>query len=162
MQLISEIMTYDATYVSPTDTARQALQKMNEWNIHAVPVCDETRLLGMLSRQDFSDDTAPGETDLQDRQVGSLMSNPVICCYEDQPAEDALELMSTHRIRHLPVLNRKQELIGIVSLTDVANRISGLSKEQAQELLRNFGPEQLTSKEMRTHRLASSSADGKF
>lgn len=160
MQLISEIMSYDAAYVASTDTIRRAQQIMDEWNIHAVPVCEGTHLIGMLSRQDIGGEVT--RTELLDRQVADFMTRGAICCFDDQSVDDALHQMSTHRIRHIPVLNRSRQLIGIVSLTDVANRVVGLPKEQAEELLRAFGPEQLSSKEMRTHRLASSSAEGKF
>jgi CBS domain-containing protein len=160
MQLISEIMSYDAAYVAPADTIRQAQQTMDEWNIHAVPVCEGAHLIGILSRQDLGGELA--QTELLNRPVAEFMTREVICCFDDQSVDDALHQMSSHRIRHIPILNRNRQLIGIVSLTDVANRVSGLPREQAQELLRTFGAEQLSSKEMRTHRLASSSAQGKF
>ncbi|MDQ9169312.1 CBS domain-containing protein [Oxalobacteraceae bacterium R-40] len=162
MQLISEIMTYDATFVSPDDTVLQALRKMEEWNIHAVPVCDSEHLVGILSQQDIAGGANGPDVRLANRKVADLMTNEVIFCFEDQSVDDVLAQMSNHHIRHIPVLNRNRELIGIVSLSDLANRVSGLSKEHAQELFRTFGSEQLSSGEMRTHRLASDSADGKF
>jgi CBS domain-containing protein len=162
MQLISEIMTYDAACVAPSDTVRQAQRKMEEWNIHAVPVCDGEHLVGMLSCQDIADSTYSPAADLQDLLVASLMTPEVIYCFDDQSVDDALHQMSTYRIRHIPVLNRNRELIGIVSLSDLTNRVTGLSREHAQELFRAFGSEQLSSAEMRTHRLASDSAGGKF
>lgn len=155
-------MTYDATYVLPNDTIRQAQRKMEEWNIHAVPVCDGDRLVGMLSQQDIADSTYMPGVNSQDARVADLMSPELIYCFDDQSVDDVLHQMSTHRIRHVPVLNRNKSLIGIISLSDMINRLTGLSREHAQELFRAFGSEQLISAEMRTHWLASDSATGKF
>jgi CBS domain-containing protein len=162
MQLIAEIMTYDATVIAPTDTIWQAQRKMEEWNIHAVPVCEGGHLVGMLSRRDIADSSYTADAGLDNRQVSHLMTPDVIYCFDDQSVDDALQQMSKHRIRHIPVLNRNRELIGIVSLSDLANRVTGLSKEHAQELFQAFGSEQLSSAEFPSHRLASDSAGGKF
>ena len=162
MQSVAEIMTYDVTYVSSTDTVGQAQRKMEEWNIHAVPVCDGEHLLGMLSHQDIADSAFEPGSGILNQQVVNLMTADVVYCFDDQSVDDVLHLMSTHRIRHVPVLNRKRELIGIVALSDLTNRVNDLSREHAQELFQAFGSEQLSSAEMRTHRLASDSAEGKF
>lgn len=162
MQSIAEIMTYDAAVVSPADSVRQAQKKMDEWNIHAVPVCDADKLVGILSQHDIAKLACDPALNLQEKTVGSIMTEEVLYCFEDQAVEEVLQQMSRHRIRHLPVLNRSRELIGIVSLSDLTNRVTGLSHDHAQELFQAFGSEQLSSTEIRTHRLASGLADGKF
>ncbi|MGV3742246.1 MAG: CBS domain-containing protein [Burkholderiaceae bacterium] len=162
MQSVSEIMTYDAAFISPADTVWQALRKMEEWNIHALPVCDENHLVGMLSRRDITDSGFSPDANFQDLRVASLMTRELVYCFDDQSVDEVLHQMSRHRIRHVPVLNRSMTLIGMVSLSDLTNRVTGLSREHAQELFSTFGSEQLSSAEMRTHRLASDSADGKF
>jgi CBS domain-containing protein len=162
MQLISEIMTYDAAVVSPADSVRQAQKKMDAWNIHAVPVCEAYKLVGILSQHDIAKLACDPTLNLQEKTVASIMTEQVLYCFEDQSVDEVLQQMSRHRIRHMPVLNRNKVLTGIVSLSDLANRATGLSREHAQELFQAFGSEQLSTAEIRTHRLASGLADGKF
>ena len=50
------------------------------------------------------------------------MSSPVQCVYEEQSAEDAAKTMSKFKLRRLPVLNREERLVGIVSLGDLSLR----------------------------------------
>jgi CBS domain-containing protein len=44
----------------------------------------------------------------------------VLCCFEDEDVQEAAQLMSDHQVRRLVVLNRKERLVGIVSLGDLA------------------------------------------
>jgi CBS-domain-containing membrane protein len=50
------------------------------------------------------------------------MSGSVRCCFEDQPLEDVLDEMRDTQIRRMPVVDRQQQLVGIVSLGDMAER----------------------------------------
>ncbi len=54
-------------------------------------------------------------------KIRELMQSNVVTIGEDTPAKDAYELMRTHRLRHLPVVNRDNQLVGIVSDRDLLN-----------------------------------------
>jgi CBS domain-containing protein len=52
--------------------------------------------------------------------ICDAMTQDILCCYEDQEVQEAARLMQAKQIRRLPVLNRANELVGIVSLGDLA------------------------------------------
>jgi CBS domain-containing protein len=62
------------------------------------------------------------------------MTSEVIYCLEDQPIEEAAQMMEQRQIRRLIVLNRNKRLVGIVSLGDLATHRP--SKKAASEALR--------------------------
>jgi CBS-domain-containing membrane protein len=50
----------------------------------------------------------------------TVMTSDVDYCYEDQTVEEAAQVMQDRQVRRLPIINRENELVGIVSLGDVA------------------------------------------
>jgi CBS domain-containing protein len=63
--------------------------------------------------------TADGR-DPRQTPVREVMTSELFYCFEDQPVEEAASLMEEHQIRRLPILNRQKDLVGIVSLGDLA------------------------------------------
>ena len=71
-------------------------------------------------------------------QVREAMSNDVCWCYEDDDVEKAAQLMEQQQIRRLPVFDRSNRAVGIVSLGDLAtrngnDRLSGEVLQQVSE-----------------------------
>ncbi|QAU34264.1 CBS domain-containing protein [Janthinobacterium sp. 17J80-10] len=134
MQSISEIMTQDVTVVAPTDNLQQAAQLMRERDIGALPVCDGTRLVGMITDRDITiravaDGKSPGDV-----QVSEVMSDQVFWCYEDQSVEEVLQEMGNEQIRRIPVVSRDKRLVGVVSLGDMAVREAADMNETLEEI----------------------------
>jgi CBS domain-containing protein len=122
MQKIAEIMTRNVQVVRPDDSLQRAAQCMKDLDVGAVPVCDGRRLLGMLTDRDITVRASalglsPGTT-----KVTEVMSTDVWWCTEDESATEVLDGMGEHQIRRLPVVNAQKELVGIVSLGDLATR----------------------------------------
>lgn len=162
MQLVSEIMSYNIAMVSSCNSVKQAIQRMTDWNISAVPVCDSEKIVGIVSRSDVEARVPPLRRPLDKIQVAEIMTEQVVYCFEDQPVDEVLQQMTDHRIKHLPVLNRDKELIGIVSLTDFANRVAGYSQDIVKRADDAFGEHALSSAPTRMHRPLSDSVDGGF
>jgi CBS domain-containing protein len=53
-------------------------------------------------------------------KVADVMSPQVAYCFEDQRVEEAAQMMEARQIRRLPILDREKQLVGIVSLGDIA------------------------------------------
>jgi CBS domain-containing protein len=122
MTAISEVMTRDVTVVCPGDSVQRAAQMMAEWNVGVLPVCDGTRLVGMVTDRDITvRSTAVGKAPDSSR-VSEVMSDKVYWLFEDQRVGEALQEMGDAQIRRIPVVNRNMELVGIVSLGDLATR----------------------------------------
>jgi CBS domain-containing protein len=122
MTAISEVMTRDVTVVCPGDSVQRAAQMMAEWNVGVLPVCDGTRLVGMVTDRDITvRSTAAGKAP-DTARVSEVMSDKVCWLFEDQRVGEALQEMGDVQIRRIPVVNRDMQLVGIVSLGDLAVR----------------------------------------
>jgi len=115
-------MTPDVTTLSPQDSIQQAGQKMADWNIGALPVCDGKKLVGLVTDRDIAIRAVPSGKAPADIRVSEIMSGGVCWCYEDQSIGEALQEMGDRQIRRIPVVSRNMELVGIVSLGDLTAR----------------------------------------
>jgi len=132
--LVKEIMTHNAEVISPSDTLEQAARKMEELNVGPLPVCEGQRLLGMLTDRDITVRATAAGSDPKATLVCDAMSTDIVSCFEDQDVNEAVRLMKDRQIRRLPVMNRANNLVGIVSLADLATE--SRDPEQPGEVLR--------------------------
>jgi len=119
MQL-KEFINYHVETIGPEDTLQHAAEKMRDFDIGSIPVCDDNRLLGMVTDRDITIRAAANGDDPTISTVSEVMTPDVVCCYEHQTVEEAAALMQQHQIRRLFVLNENDELIGITSLGELA------------------------------------------
>lgn len=125
MTTIADIMTTDVQVVGPTDTLQLAAQLMDQLNVGSLPVCDGKHLLGMVTDRDITiRGTALNLTPDQARVAG-VMTSEVEFCTDDQDAAEVLLLMGKAQVRRLPVINVERQLVGIVSIGDLATRHPG-------------------------------------
>jgi CBS domain-containing protein len=120
MRQVSDVMTRGVRTLSPDDTVMAAAQAMQELDVGVIPVCRADQLVGMVTDRDIvlrgvAQGCAADRTPLDD-----VMSRDVQWCFDDQPLEEVLEQMREAQIRRLPVVDRDEHLVGIVSLGDVA------------------------------------------
>jgi CBS domain-containing protein len=118
---IREIMTPNVSVVAPNATLKQAAQQMRDLDVGALPVCDGTNLVGMLTDRDVTIRATADGLDPNSTTVATVLgSTNVVYCFEDQDTEEAASLMGDKQIRRLPILSRDKKLVGIVSLGDLA------------------------------------------
>ncbi|WP_406807247.1 CBS domain-containing protein [Burkholderia semiarida] len=124
MTCVSEVMTRDAATIGPTQSLREAARLMIELNVGALPVCDGTRLIGMLTDRDIvvravSMGVPPNES------IEGVVSGPANWCYEDDDISVVQKKMEDAQIRRVPVVDRQKRLVGIVALGDLATAADG-------------------------------------
>ena len=117
---ISEIMTPNPDVIDPNASIREAAKRMRDDNVGALPVCENGRLIGMVTDRDIvmravAEDRTPSQTTVRD-----VMSERIIYCFDDDDIDAAARGRAEHQIRRVPVLNRDKRLVGIVSLADLA------------------------------------------
>lgn len=120
MPRLKEIMTPQVDVISADATAGDASTKMKNLNIGAIPVCDGNRLIGMVTDRDLVVRVMADRRDPRTVRVQEAMTPEVSYCFEDDDVEQAARLMAERQIRRLPILSRAKELVGIVSLGDLA------------------------------------------
>jgi CBS domain-containing protein len=118
--LLKDIMTDNLGVVSPGDTLEQAARRMEELDVGPLPVCEGKRVVGMLTDRDITVRATAAGCDPKTTLVCDAMSQDIISCYEDQDVREAAKLMKEKQIRRLLVMNRANDLVGIVSLGDLA------------------------------------------
>jgi CBS domain-containing protein len=84
-----------------------------------LPVCDGAMFAGILTDRDIAIRLAAEGYDATRTLVGEIMTRDLTYCYEDQTIDEAAMVMQFHQIPRLPILDRTQQLIGIVSLSDI-------------------------------------------
>jgi len=119
---IKEIETQHPEVVGPDAGLMEAAQKMRRLNVGMLPVCEKDLLIGLLTDRDITVRATAEGRDPRQTKVRDIMSSEPVWCYEDQNVTVCVELMEQNQIRRLPVLDRTQHLVGIVSLGDLAIR----------------------------------------
>ncbi len=119
---IRDIITISPHCISPDASLVEAAAKMKTFDIGWLPVCENDRLMGTVTDRDITIRSVAEGYDPNNIAVRQIMSRLIIHCFDDQDIQDAAQIMGTHKIRRLPVLNRDEHLVGIVSLGDLALR----------------------------------------
>lgn len=134
---VHEMMTQGVKSIGPEDTVQEAAEIMAQFNVGALPVCEENRLVGMLTDRDIlvrciTLHRAPPET-----KVAETMSPDPISIGPAETAEEAARKLGTHGIRRLPVMDSGR-LVGILSADDIARRgsdpiVAGMARQIAAQ-----------------------------
>jgi CBS domain-containing protein len=103
-----------------TDDARSVAQKLAEHNIASLPVLDfQGRLRGMVTDRDLCVRVmAKGSS--YDTSVSDVMSEPAHSVGPDASLEEIERTMQQFQIRHLPVVDSDEQLLGFISISDLA------------------------------------------
>ena len=119
--------------VRSTTTVYEALKVMGEKNIGAILIIDGTDLKGILSERDYARKIVLKDKSSKETYVHEIMESNVFSVDLSNNIEDCMELMSTKRIRHLPVLE-DGIVVGIISISDVVKAIIEIQKDTINHL----------------------------
>jgi CBS domain-containing protein len=118
--LVKDIMTANVAAVTPGDTLDEAARIMDELDVGPLPVCEGRRVVGLLTDRDITVRATAAGCDPKTTLVSDVMSQELVSCHGDQDVGEAARLMKDRQIRRLLVLDRAGDLVGIVSLGDLA------------------------------------------
>lgn len=107
---------------TPNATVYDALQQMAEKNIGALIVFDGDRLVGLLSERDYARKVVLKNKFSRETAVSDIMSRDVVTVPPDENLEKCMEMITGHRVRHLPVVE-KDRVLGIISIGDIVKGI---------------------------------------
>jgi CBS domain-containing protein len=119
-KMVSEVMTRGVEVIGPGQSMREAAQKMDEFNIGVLPVCDGVELVGVITDRDMVIRGVASGAAPDTCTIAEVMTPDPEYCYEDEAVEEATEKMAAMKIRRIFVLNRDKSLVGVLSLGDVA------------------------------------------
>ena len=127
---VSDVMTRGVETVSPAETLDQAAKRMKTRNIGFLPVVDEGKILGVVTDRDIVLRAISEDLRAHFTRVRDVMTKKFISCRDDQSLTEVSMLMEKNFIHRLLVLDRAANLVGVISLSDIAaktrnDRLSG-------------------------------------
>ena len=126
MTICSEVMTKNPVSALPTDTVVNVAQLMKERDIGPVPIVEDKvsrKLIGIVTDRDLAMKVVADGRDPNTTLVRDVMTRQVVTCREGDDIDSALDAMSTHQLRRIPVVDKDDRLVGIIAQADVALRM---------------------------------------
>jgi len=120
----------------PDATIREALELMKAYNLGGLPVVKNEKVIGFFSERDFARHAINDECFDMNKTVEALMVHPVYFVDPEQKVEECMVVMTTKKLRHLPVMDNGK-MIGIVSIGDVVKHLLE-EKQETIDLLEHF------------------------
>lgn len=118
------------------DTVFDAIKKMSDLGIGALLVIDNEKLSGIISERDYRDKVILKGRQSKNTPVKDIMTSSVFCVNSNDSVKLCMQLMTKHKIRHLPVLDGDQ-LSGVISIGDVVKSVIDQQKGEINSL-RNY------------------------
>lgn len=126
----------DIYSVGPDETVLEAISKMAELNIGALLVTKDKSLVGIISERDYRNKIILKGRTSKDTPVSQIMVDEVVCVKPSDNINLCMQLMTSKKIRHLPVLDEKT-LVGVISIGDVVKAVIESQKIEIDSL-RNY------------------------
>ena len=121
---IRDVMTSNPASVSEKESIREVARIMAREDTGIVPVVDGKKIIGLITDRDIVVRLVAEGKDPANARVSEAMTKSVRSVREDAAVNEVLELMSKAEVRRVPVVNQNNELVGIVSLGDIATNTS--------------------------------------
>ena len=133
---VASILRYkgdDVWSVSPEDSVFQAIRLMADKGVGALVVIADDSLVGIISERDYARKVILQGRSSKEAKVRDIMTSPVFSVGPDYTVDDCMRIVTTKRIRHLPVV-QGEKLIGVVSIGDLVRRVISTQGETIQYL----------------------------
>jgi len=131
---ISRIKGREVITIKPHNTLAEAVKKLVNNKIGALPVCDfKGTLLGILSERDVLRWIHRGNADISRIQVKDVMTYKVVIGDPEDNIENVLRIMTEKEIRHMPVVAGTR-VVGMLSLKDITEEQLGNRSPQVVPL----------------------------
>ncbi|HKB78830.1 MAG TPA: CBS domain-containing protein [Thermoanaerobaculia bacterium] len=118
---VRDVMTANPECVSEKDTVRDAARIMARQDTGVVPVLEGRKIIGLITDRDIVVRLIAEGKDPASAHVDDAMSKNVRSVREDAAIDEVLQVMRNAQVRRVPVVNNSNELVGIVSMADVAS-----------------------------------------
>lgn len=105
--------------IGPTATVLDAATMMNDQKIGGLMVCDQGKVVGIITERDVLRRVVAEGEDPARTSVAEAMTHEVICCQPDTEIDKARSVFMSKRIRHLPVVDEHERIIGLISIGDL-------------------------------------------
>lgn len=119
MTTVREVMTKDVKACAPHDPITAAAKLMRDINCGSVPVCQENRVMGMITDRDIVLNCVADGKDSNTVHCHDCMTKDVITCSPDTDIHECARMMADHQIRRIIVVENNN-MVGICAIGDLA------------------------------------------
>ena len=125
MRTCNDLMTKDPSCCLAADPIHLAAKLMKEEDVGSVPVIDSdsNNLIGILTDRDIVVKIVADGNECATAHVEDVMTRNPLTCRPEDDIQDALDRMSEHQIRRIPVVDVRGRIVGIISQADLALRM---------------------------------------
>jgi len=116
---VRDAMTENPRSIGASASVVEAARLMRDEHIGSLPITDDEELVGMITDRDITTRVVAEAADPKMTSVGDVVSRDLISVEPDENLEEAVQLMASHQVRRLPVVENGR-LVGIVAQADVA------------------------------------------
>ncbi len=139
MKKCDELMTKNPVCCLPNSMVAEVAQLMKRENIGPIPVIEneQTRkLVGIVTDRDLAMKIVAEGRDAKSTKVEAVMTRKVVTCRADDDLQKALDAMSEHQLRRIPVVDNDNKILGIIAQADVATRVN--QPEKTAEMVKGI------------------------
>ncbi len=119
--------------VAPETVVIDAIRTMAEKYVGALLVMEHGRLVGIVSERDYARKVVLRGRSSDSTAVREIMTATVVTITPEGTVDDAMRLMTEHRIRHLPVV-RSANVVGVVSIGDLVKSVIEEQRHTIEDL----------------------------
>ncbi|NEZ46802.1 IMP dehydrogenase [Clostridium niameyense] len=122
----------DPFYLSPNNTIQDALDLMSKYRISGVPITKAGKLIGIITNRDIL-----FETNYKKKIQEVMTKEDLITAPEDTTIEEAKEILKTHKIEKLPLVDNNNNLRGLITIKDIekVKKFPNSAKDEKGRLL---------------------------
>jgi len=118
---VSRVMTKNLITVSIGSMVEEAVKKMIDFDVECLPVVDSKGILhGLLTFRDIVTKVLYSQVDVKKINVEDIMTQNLVTCNPSYTVLDVVKLMTNKHLRRIPVVNARNELVGLVTDFDLA------------------------------------------
>jgi CBS domain-containing protein len=134
MKKCNEVMTKNPVCCLPNDAVSKVAQLMKSKDFGSVPVIENEqtkKLVGIVTDRDLALKIVAEGRDPKSTKAEEVMTHKVVTCRAEDDLQKALDAMSGHKLRRIPVVDNNNGIVGIIAQADVATRVDQPEKTAA-------------------------------
>ena len=121
--------------ITPSHTVYDALEQMSRLSIGALMVLDDEKIVGIISERDYARKIILKGKASKDTLVREIMSEKLSCVTLSQTVQECMALMTERHVRHLPVIDGQDKVLGILSIGDLVKETISDQKFTIEQLV---------------------------
>lgn len=121
---VRDAMTRDPISCESTATLQRVAMAMLDHDCAAVPITRSNRVIGIVTDRDIACRAVARGWNAAELPAAAVMSSPLVAIGPDDEFDDAVQVMEENHIHHLPVIDARGHLLGIIAQSDLGRRMS--------------------------------------